>query len=218
MPRASGCYTLLGSVVDGAAEPEHLPMSFVVEANSSIRYMLISTPNTFHTVSPFMVQKLLTSCIGEIQNVKLRSGDLLVQIDSKQASVITCLISWNWRGFLSKVCLFKDLIYEVHTVCITLQETYLKPADIPKIKHYSLVRKDDENESGRASGGVALLVSHDTPSSVITLHSNLQAVVVSYAFQFSNCFPSYLPPSTNVNERSRQISRGIAYSFYHWGF
>ncbi|GBN63082.1 hypothetical protein AVEN_116886-1 [Araneus ventricosus] len=53
--------------------------------------MLINTPNTFHTVSPFLVQKLLTSCIGEIQNVKLRSGDLLVQVDSEQASVISKL-------------------------------------------------------------------------------------------------------------------------------
>ncbi|GBM48175.1 hypothetical protein AVEN_138305-1 [Araneus ventricosus] len=62
--------------------------------------------------------------------------------------------------------------------CIALQETDLKPADIEKIKRYSLVRKDNENESGRASGGVALLVFHDTPSSVITLHTNLQAVAV----------------------------------------
>ncbi|GBO27642.1 hypothetical protein AVEN_167745-1 [Araneus ventricosus] len=67
-------------------------LSLVVEANSSTRYMLINTPNTFHTVSPFLVQKLLTSCIDEIQNVKkLRSGDLLVQVDSKQASVISKL-------------------------------------------------------------------------------------------------------------------------------
>ncbi|GBM55063.1 hypothetical protein AVEN_73147-1 [Araneus ventricosus] len=67
-------------------------LSLVVEANSSTRYMLINTPNTFHTVSPFLVQKLLTSCIGEIQNVKkLRSGDLLVQVDSQQASVISKL-------------------------------------------------------------------------------------------------------------------------------
>ncbi|GBM12058.1 hypothetical protein AVEN_245463-1 [Araneus ventricosus] len=67
-------------------------LSFVVEANLSTRYMFINTPNTFHTASPFLVQKLLTSCIGEIQNVKkLRSGDLLVQVDSKQASVISKL-------------------------------------------------------------------------------------------------------------------------------
>ncbi|GBL78391.1 hypothetical protein AVEN_42907-1 [Araneus ventricosus] len=54
--------------------------------------MLIRTKNTSHTISPFLVQKLLTSCIGEIQNFKkLRSGDLLVQVDSKQASIISKL-------------------------------------------------------------------------------------------------------------------------------
>ncbi|GBN90356.1 hypothetical protein AVEN_175664-1 [Araneus ventricosus] len=100
---------------------------------------------------------------------------------------MACVVLWNCRGFRSKVCHIKDLIYEVHPVCISLQETYLKPADIAKIKRYSLVRKDNENESGRASRGIALLVSHDTPSSVITSHTNLQAVAVSYVFQFSNC-------------------------------
>ncbi|GBM34249.1 hypothetical protein AVEN_60589-1 [Araneus ventricosus] len=84
MPRAGGCYPLLGSVVGDAVEPESLPISygsFVVEANSSTRYRLINTPNTFHTVSPFLVQKLLTSCIGEIQNVKkLRSDTGIAKI------------------------------------------------------------------------------------------------------------------------------------------
>ncbi|GBM07294.1 hypothetical protein AVEN_187852-1 [Araneus ventricosus] len=167
-------------------------LSFVVEANSSIRYMLISTPNTFHTVSPFLVQKLLTSCTGEIQNVKkLQSGDLLA-----------CVVSWSCRGFRSKVCHIKDLIYEVHPVYIALQETYLKPADIAKIKLYSLVRKDNENESGRASGGVALLVSHDTPSSVITLHTNLQAVAVKVMFSnLVTVCTLYLPPSISAIDR-----------------
>ncbi|GBN58056.1 hypothetical protein AVEN_79743-1 [Araneus ventricosus] len=94
---------------------------------------------------------------------------------------MACVVSCNCRGFRSKVCHIKDLIYEVHPVCIAFQETYLKPADIAKIKRYSLLRKDNENESGRASGGVALLVSHDTPS-VITLQTNLQAVAVRVMF------------------------------------
>ncbi|GBL98724.1 hypothetical protein AVEN_210347-1 [Araneus ventricosus] len=115
---------------------------------------------------------------------------------------MACVVSWNCRGFRSKVCHIKDLIYEVHPVCIALQETYLKPADIAKIKRYSLVRKDNENESGRASGGVALLVSHDTPSSVITLHTNLQAVAVRVMFSnLVTICTLYLPPSTSVDER-----------------
>ncbi|GBO11379.1 hypothetical protein AVEN_57742-1 [Araneus ventricosus] len=79
---------------------------------------------------------------------------------------------------------------------------YLKPADIATIKRYSLVRKDNENESGRTSGGVALLVSHDTPSSVITLHTNLQAVAVRVMLSnLVTVCTLYLPPSTSVNDR-----------------
>ncbi|GBO08698.1 hypothetical protein AVEN_138224-1 [Araneus ventricosus] len=115
---------------------------------------------------------------------------------------MACLVSWNCRGFRSKICHIKDLIYEVHPVCIALQETYLKLADISKIKRYSLVRKDNENESGRASGGVALLVSYDTPSSVITLRTNLQAVAVTVMLSnLATVCTLYLPPSTNVNGR-----------------
>ncbi|GBO08904.1 putative RNA-directed DNA polymerase from transposon BS [Araneus ventricosus] len=115
---------------------------------------------------------------------------------------MACVVSWNCRGFHSKVCHIKDLIYEVHPVCIALQETYLKPADIAKIKRYSLVRKDNENESDRASGGVALLVSHDTPSPVVTLHTNLQAVAVRVMLSnLVTVCTLYLPPSTSVNDR-----------------
>ncbi|GBN26711.1 hypothetical protein AVEN_56148-1 [Araneus ventricosus] len=81
-------------------------LSFVGEANSSTRDMLTSTPNTFHTISPFLVQKLLTLCIGELQNVKLRSVDLLVQADSKQASVISKLTN---LGTFSVMSLHKTL-------------------------------------------------------------------------------------------------------------
>ncbi|GBO01132.1 hypothetical protein AVEN_163646-1 [Araneus ventricosus] len=57
------------------------------------------------------------------------------------------------------------------------------------------------NESGRASGGVALLVSHYTPSSVITLHTNLQALEVRVMLSnLVTVCTLYLPPSTNVND------------------
>ncbi|GBO28074.1 hypothetical protein AVEN_95842-1 [Araneus ventricosus] len=115
---------------------------------------------------------------------------------------MACLVSWNCRGFCCKVYHIKDLIYEVHPFCIALQETYLKPADIAKVKRYSLVRKDNENESGRASGGVSLLVSHDAPSYVITLHTNLQAVAVRVMLSnLVTVCTLYLLQSTNVNDR-----------------
>ncbi|XP_055925500.1 uncharacterized protein LOC129957270 [Argiope bruennichi] len=42
---------------------------------------------TFHSVSPFLVEKSLTTRIGEVASVrKLRSGDLLVEVSSRQQS------------------------------------------------------------------------------------------------------------------------------------
>ncbi|XP_055936856.1 uncharacterized protein LOC129966457 [Argiope bruennichi] len=42
---------------------------------------------TFHSVSPFLVEKSLTGNIGEVASVrKLRSGDLLVEVSSRQQS------------------------------------------------------------------------------------------------------------------------------------
>ncbi|GBL79329.1 hypothetical protein AVEN_92532-1 [Araneus ventricosus] len=120
-----------------------------------------------------------------------------------------------------KVCRIKDLIYEVHPVCIALQETYLKPADIAKIKRYSLVSKYNENESGRASGGVALLAFHDTPSSIITLHTNLQAVALRVMLSnLVTVCTLYLPPSTNVNDGDLdRLVDELPTPFYHyWEF
>ncbi|GBN03083.1 hypothetical protein AVEN_208851-1 [Araneus ventricosus] len=123
---------------------------------------------------------------------------------------MACVVSWNCRGFRTKVCHIKGLIFEVNPVCIALQETCLKPVDIAKIKRYSLLRKDNENESGRVSGGVALMVSHDTPSSVITLRTNLQAVAVRVTLSILvTVCTLYFPPSTNVNDGSRQINASI---------
>ncbi|GBN76990.1 hypothetical protein AVEN_19535-1 [Araneus ventricosus] len=56
----------------------------------------ISTSNeTFHTVSPFLVEKGITSSVGEVKSTKkLRSGDLLVAVESpKQAKQISKLNS-----------------------------------------------------------------------------------------------------------------------------
>ncbi|XP_055936811.1 uncharacterized protein LOC129966414 [Argiope bruennichi] len=65
-------------------------LSNVVEAKSTTRYMVIHTPNTFHSISPFLINKLILSVIGEVQNIKkLRSGDLLLQVSEKQALQIS---------------------------------------------------------------------------------------------------------------------------------
>ncbi|GBL82177.1 hypothetical protein AVEN_252371-1 [Araneus ventricosus] len=109
MSRAGGCLPLFGSVVRGAVGPESPSMShgkkstpfsghhiaqyslekhfysfFVIQRTTS------DNKETFHTVSPFLVEKAISSAIGEVASIKkLRSGDLLVEVTSrKQAQQI----------------------------------------------------------------------------------------------------------------------------------
>ncbi|GBN93802.1 hypothetical protein AVEN_219924-1 [Araneus ventricosus] len=45
------------------------------------KFFIMSTPDTFHEVSPFLVHKLFLSHIGDVKNVKkLKSGDLLIEV------------------------------------------------------------------------------------------------------------------------------------------
>ncbi|GBN10751.1 hypothetical protein AVEN_34267-1 [Araneus ventricosus] len=102
---------------------------------------------------------------------------------SIQANDITaCRVKKNLTGnadfhghtYFMELHQIKDFINEFHPVCRAFQGTYLKPGDQAKMKHYCFVRRD--SNSGRVSGGIALLVSHNDPSSIIPLHTNLQAV------------------------------------------
>ncbi|GBN92450.1 hypothetical protein AVEN_272821-1 [Araneus ventricosus] len=53
----------------------------------------MSTAETFHEISPFLVHKLILSTIGEVKNIKkLKSGDLLLEVsNTSQATTISKL-------------------------------------------------------------------------------------------------------------------------------
>ncbi|XP_055943541.1 uncharacterized protein LOC129974670 [Argiope bruennichi] len=61
----------------------------VVTADS--KFFIMSTVETFHEISPFLVHKLIQSHIGEVKNVKkLKSGDLLIEVsNSSQATTLS---------------------------------------------------------------------------------------------------------------------------------
>ncbi|GBN67013.1 hypothetical protein AVEN_86926-1 [Araneus ventricosus] len=53
---------------------------FLIKRNSNFN-------ETFHTVSPFLVEKAITETVGEVESTKkLRSGDLLVEVQSRKQS------------------------------------------------------------------------------------------------------------------------------------
>ncbi|GFV06951.1 uncharacterized protein TNCV_2917111 [Trichonephila clavipes] len=58
--------------------------------SDSFRFFIIKTPETFSTVSPFLIEKAFTSSIGEVKTIrKMRSGDLFLEASSaKQATAL----------------------------------------------------------------------------------------------------------------------------------
>ncbi|GBM45765.1 hypothetical protein AVEN_208085-1 [Araneus ventricosus] len=90
MPRAGGCLPSLGSVVGGASDPDCLSYFvwvFLKRRCPDIRLLktlLSSSDKTFHKVSPFLIQKLIVSFLGDVKDVKkLKSGDLLIEAATK---------------------------------------------------------------------------------------------------------------------------------------
>ncbi|GBN40489.1 hypothetical protein AVEN_275199-1 [Araneus ventricosus] len=58
----------------------NFPTFFLIKRNST-------SNETFHTVSPFLVEKAITATVGDVKSTKkLRSGDLLVEVQSRKQS------------------------------------------------------------------------------------------------------------------------------------
>ncbi|GBN76898.1 hypothetical protein AVEN_11237-1 [Araneus ventricosus] len=56
--------------------PHNFPTFFIIHRESTDK-------DTFHGVSPFLVEKAISSALGEVKSTKkLRSGNLLVEVNS----------------------------------------------------------------------------------------------------------------------------------------
>ncbi|GBN92256.1 hypothetical protein AVEN_12459-1 [Araneus ventricosus] len=105
----------------------------------------------------------------------------------------------NCHGFRNKSSELKDIINSYKPACIALQETYIRDNDTVKIRDYSIF--SNTSSSTRASGGVALAVANDIPSSCLHLHTNLQAVAVRMHIKSLITICSlYLPPHQTVHQ------------------
>ncbi|GBM81916.1 hypothetical protein AVEN_4076-1 [Araneus ventricosus] len=84
--RKSGPFS--GQLIDSTSKRNNFPTYFVIQRISN-------SNKTFHNVSPFLVEKGITSSVGAVKSTKkLRSGDLLVEVESpKQAKQIVKLNS-----------------------------------------------------------------------------------------------------------------------------
>lgn len=110
------------------------------------------------------------------------------------------LLSWNCRGLRNKVDEIKHLISDHHPVCIALQETFMHSTHTCKIRGYNYTQKTCHS-SGRASGGVAFLISNRIPSNTLTLNTNLQAIAAQiHIGQLITICNIYLPPNETINQ------------------
>ncbi|GBM66002.1 hypothetical protein AVEN_152204-1 [Araneus ventricosus] len=67
-------------IISNTSRASHFPTFFLIKRISS-------SNETFHSVSPFLVEKAIVSNIGEVKcTKKLRSGDLLVEVQSRKQS------------------------------------------------------------------------------------------------------------------------------------
>ncbi|GFX59804.1 putative RNA-directed DNA polymerase from transposon X-element [Trichonephila clavipes] len=103
----------------------------------------------------------------------------------------------------------KDIIRQYHPVCVALQETFLKSCHTTKIRRYGCVQKDTEGPS--VSGGVCIFTSLEVPSSVLPLHTSLQAVTDLYN---SDHFPIIL--SHDYDTGGKTFPPTYSYSCADW--
>ncbi|GBN23203.1 hypothetical protein AVEN_41293-1 [Araneus ventricosus] len=76
--RKSGPFS--GQQISNFSKLTNFPTFFMIKRNSTVN-------ETFHTVSPFLVEKAITETIGEVKSTKkLLSGDLLVEVHSRKQS------------------------------------------------------------------------------------------------------------------------------------
>lgn len=111
---------------------------------------------------------------------------------------MSSLLSLNCRGFHQNSIDIKHLFDKYQPVCFCLQETMLKINQISSIGGYSFLRIY-YTSGDRASGGVAIITSNSSPSTSLSLTTDLQAVAVRVTVKHPiTVYSVYLPPNKNI--------------------
>ncbi|GFY31925.1 putative RNA-directed DNA polymerase from transposon X-element [Trichonephila clavipes] len=111
---------------------------------------------------------------------------------------MTSFISWNCRGLRTRLADLKSIISTYQPACVALQETFLKSTMTMQVRGYNCVRRDVDGDTS-PTGGVCLFTSNLYPSTVVTLHTSLQAVAVRiHVHSLVTVCCVYLPPNDVV--------------------
>ncbi|GFS97072.1 putative RNA-directed DNA polymerase from transposon X-element [Trichonephila clavipes] len=111
---------------------------------------------------------------------------------------MTSFISWNCRGLRTRLDDLKSIISTYQPACVALQETFLKRTMTMRVRGYNCLRRDVDGDTS-PTGGVCLFTSNLYPSTVVTLHTSLQAVAVRiHIHSLVTACCVYLPPNDVV--------------------
>ncbi|GFS90849.1 probable RNA-directed DNA polymerase from transposon X-element [Trichonephila clavipes] len=111
---------------------------------------------------------------------------------------MTSFISWNCRGLRTRFDDLKSIISTYQPACVALQETFLKSTMTMQVRGFNCVRRDVDGDTS-PTGGVCLFTSNLYPSTVVTLHTSLQAVAVRIHIRsLVTVCCVYLPPNDVV--------------------
>jgi len=107
------------------------------------------------------------------------------------------IIQWNINGLLKRLNDIKLINQQHDPIIICLQETNLNNTYIPLIKNFN-VFTTNRTTCNRASGGVAIMVRSDYPSSQIQILSPPEVVAVSIQLEsnLTICKHIYTKPNT----------------------
>ena len=86
------------------------------------------------------------------------------------------IIQWNCNGFYNKFNEIKLLIQSKNPFILCIQESHIKPPQIPNIKNFTTYHKEPNLlPTDRARGGVIIFINNDYSSKEVKINSSLQA-------------------------------------------
>ena len=116
------------------------------------------------------------------------------------------VIQWNCSGLRPNIDELSILIVKDNPLAVCLQETFLKDADNITVRGFNLYHKCQETEN-RASEGVSILVNENVPQSIVTLNTNLQAMVTPH--KTITLGSVYFPPRNHLNFNPKDLQSVI---------
>jgi len=111
------------------------------------------------------------------------------------------IIQWNTNGFYKRNVDIQRILYDLKQIILYFQETNLKHTQSSHIKDYNGYFKNREN-SGRASGGVAIFINDDIESEEVYLNTHFEAIAISIKLQKQIFICNiYLPDRTPLTQQ-----------------